>query len=54
MTSSTGLSSAAPRLAIDAEEIAAHQLLEPRLAPAALRKVGDEPPIAVDAVVIGD
>ena len=30
------LRSAAPRVAIDAQEIAAHQLLEPRLAPAAL------------------
>src|SRR5207248_7019444 len=46
--------SAGPRLAIDAQEIAAKQLLESRLAPASLLEVGREPPVSVDAVVVGD
>ena len=46
--------SAAPRLAVDAEEIGAEQFLQPRLAPAALRQLPGEAAVAVDAVVVGD
>src|SRR5215213_8771728 len=43
--------SAAPRLAVDAQEIAAHQLFQPSHAPAALLQVGGEAAIAVDGIV---
>src|SRR5690349_1748457 len=46
--------SGAPSLTIDAQEIAAHQLLQPRLAPSPLGEVGGEAAVAIHAVVLRD